>query len=138
MLDFRFGTCIISMLSFDMEIIMKRLVLLGMVASLAACSSTPKFESKTESKEVRTFETISTSNHKPTVEASATAANGGIPTVPDFEVRALTRTEVIAAVDQCKDNGMSPFVEYLSQKTPYGRVMTPVNVHCNPNRRGNQ
>ena len=123
-----------SMLSFDMEIIMKRLVLVGMVASLAACSSTPKFESKTESKEVRTFETVSTSNHKPNANDTA---NGGFPTVPDFEVRALTRTEVIAAVDQCKDNGMSPFVEYLSQKTPYGRVMTPVNVHCNPNRRGN-
>ena len=134
MLDFRLVTCIMSMLSFDMEIIMKRLVILGMVASLAACSSTPKFESKTESKEVRTFETVSTSNHKPNANDTA---NGGFPTVPDFEVRALTRTEVIAAVDQCKDNGMSPFVEYLSQKTPYGRVMTPVNVHCNPNRRGN-
>lgn len=136
MLDIRFNTCIMSMLSFDMEIIMKRLLLLSMVASLAACSSTPKFESRTESKEVRTFETTSTSNVKPT--AVVDTANGGIPTVPDFEVRALTRTEVIAAVDQCKDNGMSPFVEYLSQKTPYGRVMTPVNVHCNPNRRGNQ
>lgn len=122
-----------SMLSFDMEIIMKRLALVGLVATLAACS-TPRFETKTESKEVRTVDSITTSNFKPTAEA---IANGGIPTVPDFDVHALTRMEVIAAVDQCKDNGMSPFVEYISQKTPYGRIMTPVNVHCNPNRRGN-
>lgn len=134
MLDIRLDTCIMSMLSFDMEIIMKRLALVGLVASLAACSTTPKFETKIESKEVRTLDSTTTSNFKPTAEA---AINGGIPTVPDFEVHALTRMEVIAAVDQCKDNGMSPFVEYISQKTPYGRIMTPVNVHCNPNRKGN-
>ena len=127
MLDIRLVTCIMSMLSFDMEIIMKRLVILGMVASLAACSSTPKFESKTESKEVRTSEVVTTSNHQP----NATS----YPTIPEFEVHAMTRMEVVQAVDQCNDAGMKPFVEYITQKTAYGRILTPVNVHCNPNRK---
>ena len=52
------------------------------------------------------------------------------PTVPDFEVRMLTRQEVVQAVSECETNEMKPFVEYISQKTSYGRVMVPVNVHC--------
>lgn len=107
---------------------MKRFIAGAVILSLAACSSTKGFETKTESKEVRTFES----------KTSGTGDGHSVfPTIPDFEVRALTRTEVIQAVDQCNDNGMKPFVEYLAQKTPYGRVMTPVNVHCNPNRRVN-
>jgi starvation-inducible outer membrane lipoprotein len=58
-----------------------------------------------------------------------------IPTVPDFEVHAMPRNEVIAASEQCSDSGMRPFVEYITQKTPFGRVMVPVNVHCNPIRK---
>lgn len=54
------------------------------------------------------------------------------PTVPEFDVRMMTRSEVVAAVNECEDNDMKPYVEYISQKTPYGRVMVPVNVHCNP------
>jgi hypothetical protein len=56
------------------------------------------------------------------------------PTIPDFEARMLTRTEVINGAEQCKDAEMRPFVEYMSQKTSYGRVIVPVNVHCNPIR----
>lgn len=56
------------------------------------------------------------------------------PTVPDFDVHAMTRAEVMSAIDQCEAGGMKPFVEYLNQKTRYGKVMVPVNVHCNPTR----
>ena len=55
-----------------------------------------------------------------------------IPTIPDFDVRMMTRSEVVTAVNECETNDMKPFVEYISQKTTYGRVMVPVNVHCNP------
>jgi PBP1b-binding outer membrane lipoprotein LpoB len=105
-----------------MEFNMKRLAVISSALVLSACASSNKSFNETKETSVRTVET--TSSGKPTE----------YPTIPDFEIRSLTRTEVIAAVDQCKDNGMKPFVEYISQKTPYGRVMTPVNVHCNPNR----
>ena len=58
-----------------------------------------------------------------------------LPTVPDFEVHMMTRTEVVSAVNECETNDMKPFVEYISQKTTYGRVMVPVNVHCNPTKK---
>lgn len=105
---------------------MKLMMALMASLTLVACSTTKEFESRTESKDIRTVET------KTTTKGDGTAV---MPTLPDFEVRAMNRTEVIAAIDQCHENGMKPFVEYLSQKTPYGRVMAPVNVHCNPNRK---
>lgn len=113
---------------------MKHLIALVATLSLVACSSVPKVsETKTETKntEVRTSETRTSSNDNNVVAVNQ------YPTVPDFEVRALTRTEVIQAVDQCNDSGMKPFVEYIAQKTAFGRIMTPVNVHCNPNRKPN-
>jgi hypothetical protein len=42
----------------------------------------------------------------------------------------MSRTEVVQAVSECESNDMKPYVEYISQKTAYGRVMVPVNVHC--------
>ena len=56
-------------------------------------------------------------------------------TVPEFDVRMMTRSEVVTAVNECETNEMKPFVEYISQKTAYGRVMVPVNVHCTPIRK---
>lgn len=101
-------------------------VLVAASLMLVGCSTATKSFNETKETNVRTVET--TNIGKP-VES--------YPTVPDFEVHAMTRMEVIAAIDQCKDNGMRPFVEYISQKTAYGRVMTPINVHCNPNRSAN-
>jgi hypothetical protein len=46
----------------------------------------------------------------------------------------MSRAEVISAIDQCEASGMKPFVEYLNQKTRFGKVMVPINVHCNPIR----
>ncbi len=58
-----------------------------------------------------------------------------IPKVPDFDVHAMTRSEVVTAINECESYGMKPFVEYLAQKTEYGKVLVPVNVHCNPAKR---
>lgn len=51
--------------------------------------------------------------------------------IPDFEVRAMNRAEVIQATQQCQDANMKPFIEYSTQRTEYGRVLVPINVHCN-------
>ena len=67
--------------------------------------------------------------------APAPTAEVKYPTIPEFEARMLTRNEVISATVECENHDMRPFVEYISQKTAYGRVMVPVNVHCNPIRK---
>ena len=51
------------------------------------------------------------------------------------KVEALQRRDVIRAVTECEDAGMRPYVEYLTQKTEYGKVLVPVNVHCDPKRK---
>lgn len=58
-----------------------------------------------------------------------------LPKVPDFDVHMMTRSEVVTAINECEAHDMKPFVEYVSQKTEYGRVMVPINVHCNPKKR---
>lgn len=66
---------------------------------------------------------------------SACANKVEIPKVPEFNVHAMTRSQVVAAINECEGAGMKSFVEYLSQKTEYGKVLVPVNVHCNPVKR---
>ena len=86
---------------------MKKLLILASILSLVACASTP-----------------------------APAPVKPEPAkVPDFDVHMMTRAEVITAINQCESNEMKPFVEYISQKTDYAKVMVPVNVHCDPVRK---
>lgn len=42
----------------------------------------------------------------------------------------MHRTEVIQATRQCINAKLRPQVEYLPVKTEQGRVITPINVHC--------
>lgn len=46
--------------------------------------------------------------------------------------KAMQRPEVIQAARDCINVRMKPEVEYLSQKTDFGLVSIPINVHCNP------
>jgi hypothetical protein len=46
------------------------------------------------------------------------------------EPTSMHRTEVIQAVRQCINAKMKPQIEYLPVKTEQGRVITPINVHC--------
>jgi uncharacterized lipoprotein YajG len=71
----------------------------------------------------------------PVVLMTACASNPQIAKVPDFEVHAMTRSEVVNAINECESYDMKPFVEYLTQKTEYGKVLVPVNVHCNPTKK---
>lgn len=105
---------------------MKKLLLVPIVLALAACSSTPTVGYAP----VRSIDKV-TSPIKDPVQNEITKGYGQIP---EFEARALTRSEVITASDQCRTAGMRPFVEYVTQRTEFGRVLTAVNVHCNPIR----
>ena len=50
------------------------------------------------------------------------------------KIEKMERREVIQAVTQCEDAGMKPYVEYVTQRTDFGKVMVPINVHCDPKR----
>lgn len=68
----------------------------------------------------------------PAVLMTACASKPEFAKVPEFEVHAMTRSEVVNAINECEAHDMKPFVEYLTQRTEYGKVLVPVNVHCNP------
>jgi hypothetical protein len=46
------------------------------------------------------------------------------------EPTSMHRTEVIQAVRECINAKLKPNIEYIPVKTDKGRVITPVNVHC--------
>lgn len=66
---------------------------------------------------------------------TACASKPPIAKVPDFEVHAMSRSEVVTAINECESYEMKPFVEYILQRTEFGKVLVPVNVHCNPNKK---
>ena len=66
---------------------------------------------------------------------TACASKPEFAKVPEFSVHAMTRSEVVNAINECESYDMKPFVEYLTQKTEYGKVLVPVNVHCNPSKK---
>lgn len=45
---------------------------------------------------------------------------------------AMQRNEVVQASKQCIYARLRPNVEYLTAKTDSGKVLVPVNVHCEP------
>jgi len=46
--------------------------------------------------------------------------------------KALDRIDVIKGNKDCQDAGLRPNVEYVVQKTENGKVLVPINVHCEP------
>ena len=56
----------------------------------------------------------------------------GTPKIAGYEgPKALDRGAVISGARDCINGKMKPEVQYLSQKTPQGVVLVPVDVHCN-------
>jgi hypothetical protein len=47
----------------------------------------------------------------------------------------MERRDVIRGVGECEDADMKPYVEYVTQTTPHGKVLVPINVHCDPKRK---
>lgn len=109
---------------------MKKLIVLSSVLSLVACSSTVPLNPGGSPKDPA----FAFSADAPIKDPVQNRVTKNFAQVPDFEAHAMTRTEVITASEQCTDAKMKPFVEYATQKTDYGRVLTPVNVHCSPIR----
>ena len=61
------------------------------------------------------------------------AACSSNPKLADYEgPKALDRADVIKGNKDCRDAGLKPNVEYLVQKTSHGKVLVPINVHCEP------
>ncbi len=65
-----------------------------------------------------------------------TACASTPPTVTGAEkVEKMERRDVIRGVGECEDADMKPYVEYVTQTTPHGKVLVPINVHCDPKRK---
>jgi hypothetical protein len=53
--------------------------------------------------------------------------------IPGYEgPKALSQNDVITAARSCTNTKMKPNVVYLPQKTDFGSVLVPVDVHCDP------
>lgn len=56
-----------------------------------------------------------------------------VPKLTEYEgPKALDRMDVIKGNKDCQDAGLKPNVEYVVQKTDHGKVLVPINVHCEP------
>ena len=42
----------------------------------------------------------------------------------------LSREEIIDSAKQCQEARMKPVIIYVYQNTEFGKIKTPVNVHC--------
>ena len=61
------------------------------------------------------------------------AACSSTPKLTEYEgPKALERMDVIKGNKDCQDAGLKPNVEYVVQKTSHGKVLVPINVHCEP------
>lgn len=57
----------------------------------------------------------------------------GTPKLSGFEgPQALERVDVVKGNKDCVEAGMRPSVEYVTRKTDAGKVLIPINVHCEP------
>jgi hypothetical protein len=50
-------------------------------------------------------------------------------------VEKMERRDVIRGVTECEEADMKPYVEYVTQVTAHGKVLVPINVHCDPVRK---
>ena len=42
----------------------------------------------------------------------------------------MAREEIIDSVRQCQEARMKPMIIYVYQTTEFGKIKTPINVHC--------
>ena len=58
------------------------------------------------------------------------------PMVSGYDkIEKMERRDVIRGVVECEDADMKPYVEYVTQRTEHGKVLVPINVHCDPVRK---
>jgi hypothetical protein len=108
-----------------MENVMKKFLVMMVLLTTAACSSTHPPEKVTER--------IIEKSPGEKVEDNLIG-----PRVANFkEVEYLNRQEVIQASKDCINARMRPVVQYVPQKTKFGTLMLPAVVNCEqytPNR----
>jgi uncharacterized protein YcfL len=51
------------------------------------------------------------------------------------KIEKMERRDVIRGVTECDEANMKPYVEYVTQTTVHGKVLVPINVHCDPVRK---
>jgi hypothetical protein len=51
------------------------------------------------------------------------------------KIEKMERREVVRAANECEDYKMRPYVEYVTQRTEFGKVLVPIAVHCEPVRK---
>ena len=62
----------------------------------------------------------------------------GCSSTPTYKLKgyngpeALQRTEVVQGAKECIRAKLKPNVEYVTQKSDGGKVLVPINVHCEP------
>jgi hypothetical protein len=62
----------------------------------------------------------------------------GCSSTPTYKLKgyqgpeALSRNEVVMASKECIRARLKPNVEYVTQRTDGGKVLVPINVHCEP------
>jgi uncharacterized lipoprotein YajG len=53
------------------------------------------------------------------------------PTIKGYEgPKAMQRNDVIEGARSCVNTRMKPQIIYLPQKTEFGSILVPVDVHC--------
>jgi hypothetical protein len=62
----------------------------------------------------------------------------GCSSTPNYKLKgyqgpeAMTRNEVVQASKDCIRARLKPNVEYVTQRSDGGKVLVPINVHCEP------
>jgi len=61
------------------------------------------------------------------------AGCSSVPKLAEWEgPKAMDRMDVVKGNKDCVDAGMRPNVEYVVKRTDSGKVLVPINVHCEP------
>ena len=98
-----------------------KLLLIALVLSVTGCSSTKPPEIKPEAKT------------EPDKSFPKLADQKDLPKLSGYEGPiALSRIEVIQGQKECMYAKLKPNVEYVIQKTQSGKVLVPINIHCDP------
>jgi hypothetical protein len=98
-----------------------KLLSIALVLAVTGCSSTKPPEIKPEAKA------------EPDKSFPKLADQKDLPKLSGYEGPiAMSRIEVIQGQKECMYAKLKPNVEYVIQKTQSGKVLVPINIHCDP------
>ena len=97
-----------------MDTLFRVLSFVPFCAIMGGCSSTPPKHTLTE----------------PIVTTVSAAQQAPVLVTNYRRPEEMDRAEIIDSVKQCQDARMKPVIIYVYQSTEFGKIKTPVNVHC--------